>query len=148
MSLMMLYHDLSSHLGPLYRDCRAVSKLPRECCIWGLLERSFHGNLHKLFHMLVWDFLCSSFSHYSLSYCYTPLGRSWPHSSAPHLLFDIYKHFLHPLSVFFSQAEQTQVTQSFLVREMVQDLNHLLTLHWTSSRRPLYFLKWKVQKWT
>jgi len=45
---MMLYHDLSSHLGPLYRDCRAVSKLPRECCIWGLLERSFHGNLHIL----------------------------------------------------------------------------------------------------
>ena len=77
--------------------------------------------------------------HCYLSYHYTPPRRAWPHPFVSHFPLDIYKHLSHPLSVFSPQAEQTQITQPFLIRRCSRSFIIFVTLHCTPSRRSLSF---------
>jgi len=51
-----------------------------------------------------------------------------------------------PLSLL--QAEMSQVSQPFLIHEMLQALMILVALHWTLCRSSLSFVNWGAQNWT
>jgi len=89
-----------------------------------LFQCSVAFTIKKFFCMLVQNLLCSSLVRYSLFYHYIPPRRAWPHPFASHLPLDIINIYQIPSQSSFLQAEQSQASQPFLIREMQQALNY------------------------
>lgn len=54
---------------------------------------------------------------------------------------------IHP-EPFLIQAEQSQLSQPFLIEQVLQSLSFFLAIHWTVSSKSTSFLYCRAQKWT
>ena len=87
----------------------------------------------KFFLIFVWNFLCSSCP---FSCHWTPLKRVWPHPVTPAI-----QMFINSDKPSLLQAEQSQVSQPFLVQEMLQAPHHFCDPLLDSFQQFLVFLE-------
>ena len=103
--------------------------------------------LHNSSSRVQRDFLCSTLCPVPL----VPALGTTEKSLAPTLLHppsNTYMHVWDPPKPSFLQAEEPQLSQPFLVTEVLHSLIIFMALHWTFSGASRSLLCWEAQNWT